>query len=294
MSGYEMKPMGAAQVSEGPVYPPAAKSSTTGVRVGTTDSRDDCKLLIRQKEDLQPLPDVLFLSQLHVLVGGLGHVRQPHQSRKTTSSRQDSNIGLAFYNGGPRAMVWGFFIVIPGVLAQCASLAEMASMLPIAGGQYHWAWGLAPKRHRRFVTWMQGWITWFAWVSGLAGLVNVAANVTTSLVQASYPDYVLQNWHTVLVMYAYLLVLCLLGMYGFWLIPWIEFLAGLLHIALWVVFACVLLVLAPRHSAEFVFFEKSNMSGWDSDFVSFNLGIILITWGFIGNDCRNVLMRTLR
>lgn len=75
-----------------------------------------------------------------------------------------------------------------------------------------------------------------------------------------------------------------MNMYIFWIIPWIEFLAGMLHVVLWVVFATVLPILAPRHTTEFVFFEKSNLGGWNSDFVSFNLGIILITWGFVGFD----------
>lgn len=48
------------------------------------------------------------------------------------------NFGLVFYNGGPRAIVWGFFIVLPGVLCQVASLAEMSSVQPIAGATYHW------------------------------------------------------------------------------------------------------------------------------------------------------------
>lgn len=182
-------------------------------------------------------------------------------------------------------MVWGFFVVIPGVLCQVASLAELSSVQPIAGAQYHWTDYLAPPRYRRFITWMQGWITWFSWIAILAGVVNVQANVATTLVSASYPDYIAKGWHTVLIMYAYLIILGLLNMYVFWLIPWIEFLAGVLHIILWIIFASVLLTLAPRHSAEFVFFEKSNLSGWNSDFVSFNLGIILITWGFVGKYC---------
>ncbi|KAK5169520.1 uncharacterized protein LTR77_005496 [Saxophila tyrrhenica] len=121
-------------------------------------------------------------------------------------------------------------------------------------------------------------------ISILASVVNVAANVTLTLVSTNYPDYILKGWHTVLVMYAYLIVLGLMNMYVFWIIPWVEFLAGLLHVILWIVFAAVLLTLAPRHSAEFVFLEKASLSGWDSDFVSFNLGIILITWGFVGFD----------
>ncbi|KAK5715815.1 hypothetical protein LTR17_016646 [Elasticomyces elasticus] len=195
-----------------------------------------------------------------------------------------TNIGLIWWNGGPRALIWGFFIVIPGVLCQVASLSELASIQPIAGAQYHFTWHLAPPKYQRFITWMQGWVTWFSWVSVLAGGINITANSTLVIVSANYPDYVLQDWHTILVMYAYAIVFGLMNMYLFWLIPWIEFVAGLLHVILWIVFAVVLLVLAPRHSTEFVFLGKSNMSGWTDDFVSFNLGIILLTWGFVGFD----------
>lgn len=137
---------------------------------------------------------------------------------------------------------------------------------------------------RRFITWLQGWITWFSWVALLAGVTNIAANCTTVIVTASYPDYVVKGWHTILVMYGFLIALGLLNMYAFWLIPWIELIAGLLHVILWIVYAVVLLTLAPRHSTRFVFLEKANASGWTSDFVSFNLGIILLSWGFVGYD----------
>ncbi len=160
----------------------------------------------------------------------------------------------------------------------------MASMLPIAGVQYHFTWELAPSRHKRFITWVQGWVTWFSWVALLAGITNIAANVTTTLATTNYPNYVVQPWHTILVMYAYLAFLGLTTMYGFFLIPWIEFMAGVLHVVLWLVFVVVLLTLAPHKSDEFVWLEKANGSGWNSDFVSFNLGLVLITWGFVGFD----------
>ncbi|KAF2217704.1 hypothetical protein CERZMDRAFT_63866 [Cercospora zeae-maydis SCOH1-5] len=195
-----------------------------------------------------------------------------------------TNVGLAFYNGGPRALVWGFFIVVPGVLCQAASIAELASVQPIAGAQYHWTWQFAPPSARKFVTWLQGWITWFSWIALLAGVTNIASNCMMVIVVANHPDYVVKGWHTILVMYGFLVALGLLNMYGFWLIPWIELVAGLLHVVLWIVYAVVLLTLAPRHSSEFVFLEKANASGWTSDFVSFNLGIILLSWGFVGYD----------
>lgn len=143
---------------------------------------------------------------------------------------------------------------------------------------------LISNADRRFITWLQGWVTWFSWVSLLAGITNICANVVTVLVGASYPDLEVQGWHTILIMYAFLITLGLLNMYAFWIIPWIELMAGLLHVILWLVYAVVLLTLATRHSDDFVWLQKANMSGWESDFVSFNLGIILVTWGFVGFD----------
>jgi amino acid transporter len=67
-----------------------------------------------------------------------------------------SNISATFWNGGPRSLVWGAIAVIIGSLAQAYSMAELGSILPIAGAQYHWTHIMAPESSRRFITWMQG------------------------------------------------------------------------------------------------------------------------------------------
>ena len=66
------------------------------------------------------------------------------------------NMGATFGNGGPRSLVWGCLLVIIGSMAQAMSMAELGSILPIAGAQYHWTDMLAPEGSRRFITWMQG------------------------------------------------------------------------------------------------------------------------------------------
>lgn len=79
-----------------------------------------------------------------------------------------------------------------------------------------------------------------------------------------------------------LIVQCLMNMYTFWLIPWIELTAGILHVLLFIVFAVVLTVMAPKHTASFVFFEKASSSGWSNSFVTWNLGLLTPAWGFVG------------
>src|ERR1700753_3268787 len=102
---------------------------------------------------------------------------------------------FALYNGGPQTVAWSVLIVYFGVIAQQASIAEMASTIPIAGAQYHWTYNLAPPKWKRFITWMQGWMTWFGWVSLLAGIANITAIILQQLAVVNHPSYVLKTWH---------------------------------------------------------------------------------------------------
>ncbi|KAL4752199.1 hypothetical protein BDW72DRAFT_212078 [Aspergillus terricola var. indicus] len=58
------------------------------------------------------------------------------------------------YNGGPAAIVYGLLVSIVGNLAIALSLAELASVHPTAGAQYHWTYVLAPW-HPRFFSFFQ-------------------------------------------------------------------------------------------------------------------------------------------
>lgn len=41
-------------------------------------------------------------------------------------------------DGGTAGLLWGFIIIIAGFYFVYMSIAEMASMAPTSGGQYHW------------------------------------------------------------------------------------------------------------------------------------------------------------
>ncbi|CAI7669419.1 unnamed protein product [Penicillium bialowiezense] len=196
---------------------------------------------------------------------------------------QALNLSAVLTNGGPEALAWGIVIVVCGAMAQSASLAEMASMQPIAGAQYHWTHYLAPHNQKKFITWMQGWITWFAWISTLAGVANTTATMIQGLASVNYPDYEPKQWHLTLIIFGMLIVEALMNMYTFWLIPWIEMLAGILHICLLVVFLVVFACLAPRHTPEFVFLHTESNSGWTT-FPAWNIGLLAPVWGFVGFD----------
>lgn len=193
-------------------------------------------------------------------------------------------------------MFWGLLVAFVGIACQYVSFTEMSSMLPIAGAQYHWTWVLAPPEHRRYITWMQGWISWTGWIAVLAGAVNLAANITTTLASESYPEYRPQGWHTVLIMWALVIALGLLNTFAFFLVPYLEMVSAVIHVFLFIGVLVVLLCLGSRHTAGFAFFADTTASGWTNDFITFMLGSSFLAWGFVGMCLclrRDVLPRRL-
>ncbi|KAK5102702.1 hypothetical protein LTS08_003502 [Lithohypha guttulata] len=205
------------------------------------------------------------------------------------------NMGATFYNGGPRALVWGCLLVVIGSLAQALSMAELGSILPIAGAQYHWTDMLAPESSRRVITWYQGWVTWFAWVSALGGSSSSLAFILLGLVADNVPSYAetQQSWHLTVVMIAILLTVGLINSYAFVVVPWLELASGIFHVILFVIFVGVFAGLGSGNSAQFVFTEGNSYSRWGK-FAAFNIGMLVPAWGFIGFDGVNHMSEEVR
>ncbi|KAH7254767.1 hypothetical protein FSOLCH5_011247 [Fusarium solani] len=194
-----------------------------------------------------------------------------------------SNMYFALFNGGPQTFLFSFIIVFFGAIAQAASLGEMASIQPVAGAQYHWTYHLAPSSVKRFATWIQGWATWFGYVSLLAAIANVTIILLESMIALNHPNYVAGGWHTSVLVIAMCLVHGFLNIYAFKLIPWIELVAGVLHVCLFVIFVVVLVVMGPRNPSSF-WMSRNISSGWENTYVAWNLGMLTCVWSFTGFD----------
>lgn len=62
-------------------------------------------------------------------------------------------------NGGLPAMIWMYVISLFGMGAAIVSMAEMASMAPTSGGQYHWVSEFAPKSLQKALSYIIGMFT---------------------------------------------------------------------------------------------------------------------------------------
>lgn len=194
-----------------------------------------------------------------------------------------SNIYSGLLNGGPRAIFCGSFLAVAGAIAQAGSISEMASLQPVAGAQYHWTFHLAPRGFNRLMCYVQGWATWFGYVSLLASIANGAIIQLEALIEFNNPDYTAKGWHTTLMVMAICVQQGFMNMYTFKIVPWLELLCGVLHVALWVVWVIIMGVMGTRHNKEFLLVDSSS-SGWNNSFVSWNLGMTCLTWSLTGFD----------
>lgn len=210
-------------------------------------------------------------------------------------------MGVGLMAGGPVALVYGFMFVFSGTLACAASVAEMASICPISGAQYHWTYMFAPTGWKVFLSFMQGkkaveatydsidwctgWTTVFAWQATITSLTFLTAGQLQGIVVFSDLAYTPERWHTTLIMWLVVLVAWIQNVWGVRLLPTLELFAGGFHVLMFFVFSIVMLVMGRNASADFVFTGFINETGWDNSTVAWFIGLLPSIWCVIGKYC---------
>jgi choline transport protein len=79
------------------------------------------------------------------------------------------------------------------------SLAELASVYPTAGGQYHFVSILSPAKVNLFASYFCGIFTLFTWMAIAAAVSFITAQMIVALVAVYAQTYEPQNWHLFLI-----------------------------------------------------------------------------------------------
>lgn len=161
----------------------------------------------------------------------------------------------------------------------------MSSMTPLAGAQYHWTAVLAPPRVRAFSTWIQGWITVFGWQASTTSVCYLLATQIQGMVLLNNPNYIPQQWHGTLIMWALALGSGLVNIYGIKIMPALQMMGGILHITFFVALVVPIILLSRRSTSQFVFTELLTADGgWQSPGIAWCLGMLTVTYCFLGFD----------
>ncbi|KAI1846025.1 hypothetical protein JX265_000949 [Neoarthrinium moseri] len=104
------------------------------------------------------------------LLGSLGYTPELSRNRSTLQVAFMSFVlasipyGLAttlYYplvGGGPVDIIWGWVAVSLIIICVAASLGEITSVYPTAGGVYYQTWMLSPPKWRHIAAWTCGWL----------------------------------------------------------------------------------------------------------------------------------------
>ncbi|KAH7876563.1 putative amino acid transporter [Lentinula edodes] len=181
-------------------------------------------------------------------------------------------VGLS--NGGPPGIIWELLVACIYYCFIAASIAELASSIPSAGGVYHWA-SVTAGRYGRVVGFFTGFINFYGWIFALSSIVFIPSNVFVDMYALFHQGtYTRQTWHVYLA-FVLINVSCLLVVIfrNRWL-PLIQRLGSVAVIGGGVA-TVVILAALPRHhaSAASVFTTWDNQTGWPSG-VAFLTGML--------------------
>ncbi|KAK3677126.1 hypothetical protein LTR78_003331 [Recurvomyces mirabilis] len=176
-------------------------------------------------------------------------------------------------DGGTADLFWGFIAVAIGMTLVYASLAEMASISPTAGGQYHWVSEFAPPRIQKELSYIVGWLCAIGWQVYLAGVCFIIGSVIEGLIVLQVPGYELQPWHSTLLTIAVIAFSVVFNTALATRLPLIEGVMFILHLVGFFAIIIPLWVMAPRATAKDAILTFSNNGGWPSTGLSAMIGL---------------------
>ncbi|KAL2429924.1 Choline transport protein [Exophiala dermatitidis] len=190
----------------------------------------------------------------------------------------------AFDNGGPAGLVYGFIIAWSSTLSVYMVISELASMAPIAGGQYYWVYMLAPQRYKVFCSYIIGWLTSLAWIATVATETIFAGTMLQGIIILDYPNYNAKEWQGTLFAWLVIVVAIFINVVIPGALPKFEIFIIVFHIAGFITIVALLWTYSPHNSASFVFTTSLNEGGWPTQGLSYCVGFLGNVATFVGAD----------
>ena len=179
---------------------------------------------------------------------------------------------IAFNNGGPIAISWGWLLV--GLMSTIISLAmaEIASVFPTAGGLYYWASKLGSPGWG----WFTGWFNLVGQIAVTAAIGYGLAIFLTALLNFWF-DYPNTKEWTLLVYGIVMLIAVVLNLFKVSITALLNTVSAYWHMV-GVAFIVFVLIIVPDHHKSFgyVFGHTINNSG----FSGHNFGIFMFWYVF--------------
>ncbi len=196
---------------------------------------------------------------------------------------------IAFNNGGPVAITWGWLLVGAFCILVALAMGEIASAMPTAGALYFWASKLGSPAWG----WFTGWFNLVGQIAVTAAIDYGAAIFTTALLNLWFPDVVGTDSTTIFIVYTAIIILHLaMNMLNVNLLAKLNTFSAWWHMVGVLVIVVVLIVVPQQHqSVGFVFGEVINNSGFGGEgfgdiafWFVFGIGLLMAQYTITGYD----------
>ena len=212
--------------------PTAEKYEGEGIKTGTADDAQDMYRLGRTQEFKRNFRSFSVLGLSSVIMA--------------TWVAFLGSSSFSLINGGLAGTVWVYIGIWIFTIPVTLSLAEMASMAPTSGGQYHWTSEFAPPSCQKFLSYVVGWLSATGWQAAIATTAYGSAYVILEMASLSYPNYVATAWQGTLMTMAITVFSLFFNTIGAKHLPLFESLILFLHIFGFFAIIIPLWVLAPK------------------------------------------------
>lgn len=181
-------------------------------------------------------------------------------------------------------MFWSLCWAYAGQTFVILSLAEMASMAPTAGGQYHWVSEFAPPEHQKLLSYISGWLSTISWQSIIAIDSYIVGVMIQGMIVLNNPKYVRTGWQGTLFIWAAVIGIALFNVFAAKRLPLAEGIFVSVHVFAFFPVIIILWVFAPKQSAAEVFTVFTNSAGWPSTALAVMVGQVSTMFVVLGSD----------
>ncbi|KAH7169458.1 amino acid/polyamine transporter I [Fusarium sp. MPI-SDFR-AT-0072] len=195
-----------------------------------------------------------------------------------------ASLQIALLQGGPATLLYGLFVSSSLYMGIALTMAELASVYPTAGGQYHFASILAPKRINRRLSYACALLTMLSWVSIGSAILMIPSAQILAFVQYCHPNFVQKPWHYFLIYEAVGLIPLAYNVLALKKLPRTHDVGFVLTIFMFcTLFVTMLARSSPKADNTFVWGTFINSTGWP-DGVCFFTGMLPTCFIYSGLD----------
>ncbi|KAL4867324.1 hypothetical protein BDV12DRAFT_186736 [Aspergillus spectabilis] len=194
-------------------------------------------------------------------------------------------IVTALQNGGPMAILYGLIVVSVFYTLITASLGELASSMPSAGGVYYWSSVLSGK-HGRWIGYLTGYLNACGWLLSASSISSILANEVLAMYILQHPTTKWHSWQVFILFQIFNWTCCGIVCFGNRFIPTINGIALLLSMGGLLVTVIILAVMPKRHAtvSDVWLNYQNNTGGW-SDGICFLAGLLNAAFAVGVPDC---------